>query len=119
MKTWIKGVVAALLMGIVILGSLPALAEPWGPRPFRPQMNQSHRFNPGMYPGSRAPGQFHYRGPQQGHFRMAEARMRADGHLNRNERARLQRMQNHAGRDMYRHNYNNRYNHHNRRPGWH
>jgi hypothetical protein len=31
MKTWTKGVVAALLMDVVILGSFPALADPARP----------------------------------------------------------------------------------------
>jgi hypothetical protein len=113
MKTWTKGVVAALLMGVIILGSLPALANPRGPCIDRRGMNQQHRIHQGLRSGRVTPGEFRRLEHQQGRIHRVEARMRADGHLNRHERARLNRMENHASRNIY------RYNHNNWRPGWH
>lgn len=42
MRTWTKGIVAGLLAGMVILGSLPALAGPYGPCPNWREMRQGH-----------------------------------------------------------------------------
>ena len=39
MKTWTKGIVAGLLAGVVSLGSLPALADPYPTNIDRREMN--------------------------------------------------------------------------------
>lgn len=114
MKTWTKGIVTGLLMGAIILASLPALAAgPCAPYIGRREANQQRRIYQGLRSGRLTPGEFRRLEHQQRHIRLAEARMRADGHLDRYERARLNRMENHASRDIY------RYNHNNLRPGWH
>jgi hypothetical protein len=84
MKTWTKGIVAGLLAGAVILGSLPALAGPYHPYRSRREMRREHCIQPaGRH--------------------LAAARMRA---ARRHwERARFHRMANH--RNIYHpgHNY--------------
>lgn len=118
MKIWNKGIVTGLLAGVVIFSSLPAWAAgPYGSYIDRRQMNQQHRIYQGYQSGRLTPGEFRRLEHQQGRIRLAEARMRADGHLDRYERARLNRMQTHANRDIYRYNHNNRYNNY-WRPGW-
>jgi hypothetical protein len=114
MKTWTKGIVTGLLTAAVILSSLPALAAgPYGPCINRRELNQQYRIRQGLRSGRLTPGEFRRLEHQQGRIRLAEARMRADGHLNRYERARLHRMENRANCNIY------RYNHNSWRPGWH
>jgi hypothetical protein len=109
MKTWTKVIVAGLLTGLIILGSLPALAAgPYAPCIDRRGLNQEYRIHQGLRSGRLTPGEFRRLEHQQGRIRLAEARMRADGHLDRYERARLNRMENRASHDIYRYNHNNR-----------
>jgi len=117
MKTWTKGIVTGLLAGVVSLGSLPALADPYGPNIDRREMNQERRIYQGVQSGRVTPGEFRRLENQQARIRAAEARMRADGHLDRYERARLNRMENRAGRDIYRYKHNN-FRQANWRPAW-
>jgi hypothetical protein len=107
MKTWTKTIVTGLLAGVVILGSLPALAGPYGSYLDQRQINQERRIYQGVQSGQITPGEFRHLENQQGRIRAAEARMRADGRLNRGERARLNRMENRASRDIYRYRHNN------------
>lgn len=107
MKTWTKGIVTGLFGGLVILGSLPAVADPYPPNIDQRQINQQHRIYQGVQSGQITPGEFRHLENQQGRIRAAEARMRADGRLNRGERARLNRMENRASRDIYRDRHNN------------
>ena len=107
MKTWTKTLVTGLLAGVVILGSLPALAGPYGSYLDQRQINQERRIYQGVHSGQLSPGEFRRLENQQGRIRAAEARMRADGHLDRYERARLNRMENRANRDIYRYKHNN------------
>ena len=58
MKTWTKSLVAGLLTGVVILGSLPALADPYGLNLGRRQMNQERRVQQGVQSGQMTPGEF-------------------------------------------------------------
>jgi hypothetical protein len=114
MKNWTKGIVTGLLTAAVILSSLPA----WAAGPYAPYINRreahlQHRIYQGLRSGRLTPGEVRRLEHRQGRIRMAEARMRADGHLDRYERARLNRMESHASRNIY------RYNHNNWRPGWH
>lgn len=122
MKTWTKGIVAGLLGGVVILGSLPALAGPYGSYLDQRQMNQERRIYQGVQSGQLNPGEFRRLENQQGRIRAAEARMRSDGRLDRYERARLNRMENRANRDIYRYKHNNfrqaNYRPANWRAGW-
>jgi len=101
MKTWTKGIVTGLLTGAVILGSLPALAGPYAPYIDRREINQEHRIYRGVQSGQVTPGEFRRLENQQGRINAAEARMRADGHLSRGERARLKRMLTRSSRDIY------------------
>jgi hypothetical protein len=123
MRTWTKGIGAGLLSGAVILGSLPALAEPYSPSIDGRQINQERRIYQGVQSGQVTPGEFRRLENQQVRIDAAETRMRADGRLNRQERTRLQRMENRSSRDIYRatHNRNNISNHHPGayRPGGH
>jgi hypothetical protein len=80
MKIWTTGIVAGLLAGAVILGSLPALAVPHRPYLDRRELRPEHRFHPAR-------------------FHRAEARMRA-ARMNHWERARFHRMANH-NRDIH------------------
>lgn len=108
MKTWTKGIAAiGLLAGVVILGSLPALAGPYGSYLDQRQMNQERRIYQGVQSGQISPGEFRRLENQQGRIRAAEARMRADGRLDRYERARLNRMENRANQDIYRYKHDN------------
>ncbi|MDP1761928.1 MAG: hypothetical protein Q8L43_06865 [Deltaproteobacteria bacterium] len=122
MKTWTKSIVAGLLGGVVILGSLPALAGPYGSYLDQRQMNQERRIYQGVQSGQLNPGEFRRLENQQGRIRAAEARMRSDGRLDRYERARLNRMENRANRDIYRYKHNNfkqaNYRPANWRAGW-
>jgi hypothetical protein len=102
MKILTKGIVTGLLTGAVILGSLPALAEPCGPPLGGWQMNREPRILHGGPPVPLTPGEFRHLEHQQRRIRLAQARMRADGHLDRWERARLHRMENRANWDLYR-----------------
>jgi hypothetical protein len=107
MKKWTGIMVAGVLAGAVIFGSLPAVAGPYDGYLNRREMNQKHRINQGWRSGQITPGEFRHLQPQQGRIRAAEARMRADGRLNRWERGRLNRMENRAGRGIYHYRHNN------------
>ena len=98
MKTWTKVILPGLLMGTLVLTSLPAFAA--GPyyRHFNPrEARLQHRLYRGLRSGRLTLREARHLEHQQHRFRLAEARMRA----NRWERAHY------------------RYNHHNWRPGWH
>jgi hypothetical protein len=80
MRTWINSLAAGLLAGAIILGSLPALAGPYGPGPHRREMRQVHRFH-------------------QARRHLAAARRR-DARMHHWERARFHRMVYH-NRNLY------------------
>jgi uncharacterized protein YjbI with pentapeptide repeats len=107
MKIWTKGIVTGLLAGGVILGSLPAWAEPnhadFGQR----GMRQERRIYQGVQSGQLTPREFRRLENQQGRINAVAARMRADGRLNRPERARLNHMQNRSNRSIYQYRHNN------------
>ena len=117
MKIWTKGIVAGLLACVVTLGSLPAVAGPYDSNINRVEMDQERRIYQGVRSGQLTPGEYRRLENQQARIRAAEARMRADGHLDRYERARLNRMENRAGRDIYRYKHNN-FRQANWRPAW-
>lgn len=101
MKTWRKSVLTGLLTGLVILGSLPALAGPFDSNIDRRELDQERRIHQGVRSGQLTPGEFRRLKNEQARLRAAEARMRADGRLDRGERARLNRMLNRSSRDIY------------------
>jgi hypothetical protein len=85
MQTWTKGIVAGLLAGAVILGSLPALAGPYHPYRSPREWRQEHRH----HPASR---------------HMAAVRRRA-ARMHHRERARFQRLAHHRNIYPLRHTY--------------
>ena len=107
MKTWTKGIVAGLLMGAVILGSLPAVAGPYDSNINRVEMDQEWRIQQGLHSGRLTPGEFRRLENQQARIRATEAQMRADGRLTRGEKAQLAQMQERANRDIYHYKHNN------------
>jgi hypothetical protein len=114
MQNWIKGIMAGLLTAAVIFSSLPVLAAgPCGPHRHRWQLDRQHHFHHRLRTARLTPGQFRHLRHQRRRLRLAEARMWADGRLDRGERARLYRLERQAARSAY------RYNHHKWRPDWH
>jgi len=107
MKIWTKGIMTGLLAGGVILGSLPAGAEPNRPDLGQREMRQERRIYQGVQSGQFTPGEFRRLDNQQGRINAAAARMRADGRLNRPERARLNQMRNRSNRSIYQYRHNN------------
>lgn len=113
MTTWTKSIMTGLIMGAVMLASLPAFAAgPYAPYVDRREANLQRRIYHGLQSGRLTPGEARRLEHQQRHLRLAEARMRADGRLDRYERARLNRMENRLSRNVY------QYNHNYRRAGW-
>ena len=107
MKTWTGTIMASVVASVVIFWSLPALAGPYGSYIDRREFNQERRIYQGVRSGQLSPGEFRRLEYQQGRVRLAEARMRSDGRLNRGERARLNRMENRSSRNIYRYRHNN------------
>ena len=58
MTTWTKVIVAGLLAGVVGLGSLPAVADPYAPNIDRREMSQERRISQGVHSGQITPGEF-------------------------------------------------------------
>ena len=81
MKTWTKTIVTGLLAGVVILGSLPALAGPYDSNINRREMDQERRIHQGVQSGQLSSRRISPPGKSAGRIRAAEARMRADGRL--------------------------------------
>ena len=107
MKTWTKRGVTGLLAGLVILGSLPALAGPYDSNINRQEIEQERRIHQGVRSGQLTPGEFRRLENQQARIRATEAQMRADGRLTRGEKAQLAQMQDRANRNIYRYKHNN------------
>lgn len=85
----------------------PAQPGPMGgPWVDQRERDQAARIHQGLRDGSLTPREAQRLQAEQRHLRGAEGRMRADGNLNPNERARLNGMQNRANQDIYgaRHN---------------
>ena len=109
MRTWTKGMVAGLLAGVVTLGSLPALADPYGSNINRVEMGQERRIQQGLYSGQLSPGEFRRLENQQARIRATEAEMRAHGRgrLTPGQKTQLAQMQERANRNIYRYKHNN------------
>lgn len=113
MQNWSKGIMTGLLAGGLILGSFSAWAEPNRPDFGRREMRQERRIYQGVQSGQVTPREFRRLENQQGRIHAAAARMRADGRLNRPERARLNQMRHRSNRSIYRYRHNNQYRHNN------
>jgi uncharacterized protein YjbI with pentapeptide repeats len=107
MKIWTKGIVTGLVAGGVILGGLPAWADLNRPDFSQREMRQERRIYQGVQSGQLTSREFRRLENQQGRINAAAARMRADGRLNRLERARLNQMQNRSNRSIYQYRHNN------------
>jgi hypothetical protein len=107
MKTWIKSVVTGLLAGLVILGSLPALAGQYDSNINRRERDQERQIRQRARSGKLTPGEFRRLENEQARIRAIEAQMRADGRLTRGEKAYLAWMQDRASRNIYRFKHNN------------
>lgn len=107
MKTWTGTIMASVVAGVVIFGSLPALAGPYDSYVDRRAMNQEQRIQQAWQSGQLTPGEYRRLANQQQRIRLVEDRMRADGRLDPGEKARLSGMLDHSGRAIYRANHNN------------
>ena len=113
MAKWKGTIVAGVLMGATIFGSLSAWAGPHGSYVDQRQRDQEQRIQQALQSGQLSPGEYWHLENQQQQIRMVENQMRADGRLNPGEKNWLNDMLNHSERDI------NRFTHHNGRPGWH
>jgi uncharacterized membrane protein YebE (DUF533 family) len=95
------------LAGLLALSALPAAAQgTYDPGIQDRQFRQEQRVRHGIRSGQLTPGEAAHLEHQQCRIRAAEDAMKADGHLTREERTRLTRMQNHADRDITRLKHN-------------
>jgi hypothetical protein len=109
MKKSSKGIVAGLIMGSILMGSLPAMAgSTWDPRINAREQRQQARIQQGIQSGQLTPREAYRLERQQSRIAATENRMKADGVLTRGERAKLTRMQNRASNDIYRLKHNGR-----------
>jgi hypothetical protein len=101
-------VVTALIIGGLILGSSPALAETFTPGLDGRADHQQERISEGVQSGQLTPGEFNRLQEEQTPTRGAEARMKTDGRLAPRERDRLNAMPDRSSRDIYRAAHDNR-----------
>jgi hypothetical protein len=121
MTKWTGTIVAGVMAGGIIFGSLPAWANPYNSFVDRRAMNQEQRIQQAWQSGQLTPGEYRRLVNQQQRIRLVEDRMRADGRLDPGEKTRLNRMLDHSGRAIYHGSHNNwrrgcRPSHW--RPGW-
>jgi len=107
MIKWTGTLVAGVLAGVVIFGSLPAWANPYNSYVDRRAMDQEMRLQEAWQSGRLTPGEYRRLENQQQRIRLVEDRMRADGRLDPGEKTRLNEMLNHSGRAIYRSAHNN------------
>ena len=109
MRMWNKGMVAAVIMGSLLYGGIPALAQSTNdPRIQAREQRQQQRIQQGVRSGQLTPGEANHLEGQQARIHATEDRMKAKGNLTGKERAKLTRMQNRASRNIYRKKHNNR-----------
>jgi hypothetical protein len=113
MKNWKGTIVAGVLAGATIFGSLTAWANPHNSFVDQRQRDQEQRIQQAWQSGQLTPGEYRHLENQQQQIRMVENQMRADGRLKPAEKNRLNDMLNHSEWDI------NRSTHHHWRPGWH
>jgi uncharacterized membrane protein YebE (DUF533 family) len=113
MKKWQGTIVAGVLVGMTIFGSLLASANPYNSQVNQRQRNQEQQIQQAWQSGRLTPREYRRLETRQQQIRMIEDRMRADGRLDPAEKTRLNQMLNESGRDINRCIYRNS------RPGWH
>lgn len=99
--------VTALIIGGLILGGSPALAETFSPGLDGREDHQQERIYGGGQFGQLTPQAFNRLEGEQARIRDAEARMKADGNLDPREGVRLNTMLDRSSRDIYRAEHNN------------
>ncbi len=109
MQKWSKTLMAGVIAGSLLLGSLPALAQStYDPKIDAREQRQQERIQQGVQSGQLTPREANHLEAQQGRIQAREDRLKADGNLTPAERARLTREQNHASRNIYRKKHNER-----------
>ena len=109
MQKWTKTMIAGLIAGTLLVGSLPALAQStYDPRIDAREQHQQQRIQQGIQSGQLTSREANHLEAQQGRIQAREDRMKADGNLSAAERARLTRLENHSSRNIYRKKHNAR-----------
>jgi hypothetical protein len=99
----LKGIIlAGVLVGMTIFGSLSASANPYNSQVNRRQMNQEQQIQQAWQSGRLTPGEYRHLENRQQQIRMIEARMRVDGRLDPGEKTRLNQMLNDSEREINR-----------------
>ena len=102
MHKWSKTMMAGLIAGSLLLGSLPALAQStYDPRIDAREQRQQERIQQGVQSGQLTRGEANRLEAQQGRIQAREDRMKANGNLTGRERAALTRQENRASRNVY------------------
>ena len=105
MKSWqIFGLAGLMVTGLSVWSG-PAQAQYYGGNIDQREAAQEQRIQNGIRSGAITPREAGRLEAEQQRIRDAEARMRADGRLDPREKARLDRMQNKADRDISRENH--------------
>jgi len=100
MKRWTKAALAGLVAGTLAVGSIPGYAGTCSPGIDRREYNQQKRIYQGVASGRITPWEFCLLQREQARIRAVEACMKADGHLTKRERARLQHRLNLSSRHI-------------------
>jgi hypothetical protein len=109
MQKWSKTMLAGVVAGSLLLGSLPVLAQStYDPGIQAREQRQQQRIQQGIQSGQLTPGEANRLERQQAHIQATENRMKADGHLTTAERQKLARMQNRASQNIARKKHNAR-----------
>ena len=99
--------VTALIVGGLILGGTPAFAETFSPGINAREDHKQERIYEGLQSGQLTTQEFNRLEREQAGIQAAEGRMRADGHLDPRERARLNAMLDRSSGHIYRARHNN------------
>jgi hypothetical protein len=103
MKKWAMGIMAGLMVSTFNFTSFPALAQGVNdPYIQQREQKQQQRIQQGIKSGQLTTGEARRLEAQQGRIQATEDRMKADGNLTPQERARLTRKQNRANANIYR-----------------
>ncbi len=86
MQKWSRAMMASLIAGSLLLGSLPALAQSTSdPGIQAREQRQQQRIQQGIQSGQLTPREANHLEAQQGRIQATEDRMKADGNLTRAE----------------------------------
>lgn len=107
MNSWKVISLAGFITTGILIWSGPAQAQFFGGNIDRREAAQEQRIREGIRAGAITPHEAGRLATEQQRIQRAEARMRADGRLNYQERARLDRMQDNAGRHIYQQSHDN------------